>query len=73
MIVRTVSAVVSYNTIRLILYNAGDFLKLDKPISVQAIVESNGTVVDGLDDETSDKHKIEIHTRQASQQFYRLH
>lgn len=46
-----------YNNVNVILNNSGNFLKLDKPISIQAITESNGTIVDRLDDETSDKRK----------------
>ena len=37
-----------YDSITAILNNTGDTIKLDKPFSMQAIVTSNGTVIDTL-------------------------
>jgi hypothetical protein len=47
-----------YNSINVILNNTNSLVKLNKAFSIQAIVTSNGTTVDRLDDEISDKGKI---------------
>jgi hypothetical protein len=55
-----------YNSITSIINNAGNLVKLNNPISMQALIESNGTVVDRLDNETNNRGK----TLELEQPFF---
>jgi hypothetical protein len=46
-----------YSTINAIFNNTGNLVELDKPLSIQAIIYSNGSVVDRLDDRIDQERK----------------
>lgn len=59
-----------YSSINAIFNNTGNFIELDRPFSIQAIVYSNGTVADRLNDEIDqDRKTLELKQPLFSQCF----